>query len=303
MIADTRKTLLFLALAYGLSWAIAGAFVAAGGRWGSPASLAVAVAYMAMPAVAAVIVQLLHRDPWKPLGLSFRVNRWWFVAWLIPVPLAFAALGLGMLAPGVSFAPDMSGLLERFPDAGGPEREEILRQLEALPVHPLLLAVVQGLAAGITVNAVAAFGEELGWRGLLHRQLRPMGFWRSSIAIGILWGLWHAPIILLGHNYPQHPQAGVPMMVAFAMLLSPLFTWIRDASGSVISAAILHGSINALAGVALVFLKGGSDLMVGMTGLVGLTVLATANLLLFTGMRRAGQLSSSNCMPGLSGTP
>lgn len=291
MTPDTRKILLFLVLAYGLSWALAGAFVAAGGRWGSPASLAVAVAYMAMPAVSAVIVQFLHRDPWKPLGLSFRVNRWWFVAWLLPLPLALAALGLGMLLPGVSFSPDMSGLLERFPDAGEAQREELRRQLQAMPIHPLVLAAAQGLAAGLTVNALAAFGEELGWRGLLHRHLRPMGFWRSSLAIGILWGCWHAPIILLGHNYPQHPQAGVPMMVAFTLLLAPLFTWIRDASGSVIAAAILHGSINALAGLALVFLKGGSDLMVGMTGLAGLTVLGGANLLLFAAKRRTGRES------------
>jgi hypothetical protein len=81
MTPGTRKTLLFPSLAYGLSWALARAFMAAGGRWGGPASLAVAVAYMAMPAVAAVIVQLLHRDPWEPLGLSFRFNRWWFAAW------------------------------------------------------------------------------------------------------------------------------------------------------------------------------------------------------------------------------
>jgi membrane protease YdiL (CAAX protease family) len=207
------------------------------------------------------------------------------------VPLVFAALGLGMLLPGVAFAPDMSGFLERFPVDGGPEREEILRRREAMPVHPMLLAVAQGLAAGLTVNALAAFGEELGWRGLLHRLLRPMGFWKSSLATGILWGLWHAPIILLGHNFPQHPQAGVPLMVAFTVLLSPIFTWIRDVSGSVIAAAILHGSINALAGLTLVFLKGGSDLAVGMTGLAGLTVLAAANLLLFTAKRRTGPTS------------
>ena len=38
---------------------------------------------------------------------------------------------------------------------------------------------------------------------------------------GVIWGFWHAPLILNGHNYPQHPVVGVFMMVAFSMRGSP----------------------------------------------------------------------------------
>ncbi len=53
----------------------------------------------------------------------------------------------------------------------------------SLPVNPFWLAVIQGLVGGVTINAIAGFGEELGWRGLLSKELHPAGFWRSSLLI------------------------------------------------------------------------------------------------------------------------
>jgi membrane protease YdiL (CAAX protease family) len=83
--------------------------------------------------------------------------------------------------------------------------EEIKAQAAAFPVHPLWIAVLQALIAGVTINAVSGFGEELGWRGFLQRELVHLGFWKSSICVGLIWGLWHAPLILQGHNHPSHP--------------------------------------------------------------------------------------------------
>ncbi len=58
-------------------------------------------------------------------------------------------------------------------------------------------------------------GEELGWRGFLLKQCSYMDFWKMSLVIGIIWGLWHAPIIIQGYNYPQNPVIGVFMMIGF----------------------------------------------------------------------------------------
>ncbi|MDD4896103.1 MAG: CPBP family intramembrane metalloprotease, partial [Atribacterota bacterium] len=101
---------------------------------------------------------------------------------------------------------------------------------------------------------------------------------KSSICIGLIWGLWHAPLILQGHNYPSHPQIGVIMMVIFILLLSPILSYIRLKAKSVIAAAILHGSLNATFGIPLMVIKGGNDLTVGITGLAGFVALALANL-------------------------
>jgi hypothetical protein len=63
---------------------------------------------MFMPALSAVVVQkLIYRAPLKkPLRISFRPNRWFLVAWLLPLLLAFAPFGVALLIPGVTFSPD-----------------------------------------------------------------------------------------------------------------------------------------------------------------------------------------------------
>lgn len=68
--------------------------------------------------------------------------------------------------------------------------------------------------------------------------------------------------------------------------------WLK--SGSVIAASVLHGTLNASAGIALLFARGRSDLVVGVTGAAGLiaVLLPNAAILLFD--RRPGPAPSSS---------
>jgi membrane protease YdiL (CAAX protease family) len=281
---NVKKVALFVALAYLLSYALVPLYFALGGTRAMPGALALGVAYMFVPLVAAVVVQrLVYQAPVRgPLRIAFRPNRWFVVAWLLPPVLALATLGVSLLLPGVTFSPEMAGMVERFRGLLTPEQlEEMRRQAEVLPLHPFWLALLQGLVAGPTVNAVAAFGEESGWRGLLLRELETLGFWRASAVIGVVWGFWHAPLIVLGTNYPEHPWAGVLMMTGLTVLLSPLLGYLTLRAGSVVAAAIFHGTFNATAGLALLVVRGGSDLTVGVTGLAGFVVLLLADIGLF----------------------
>jgi membrane protease YdiL (CAAX protease family) len=94
-------------------------------------------------------------------------------------------------------------------------------------------------------------------------------------------------LILRGHNYPEHPGLGVPMMVVFSLLLAPLLAFVRERGKSVLAATVMHGSINATAGLSVMLLSGGSDLTIGMTGAVGLVVLIAANVGVWAYERRA----------------
>ena len=286
-----RKALLFVILAFASSWLIAGGYYALGGRLNHPLAIVVLLVYMFMPMTAAIIVQkVVYKQPLrKPLGISFRPNRWFLVAWFLPAIAALATIPVSVLVPGVEYSPDMAGFFARFASSLTPEQlAEMKRQMAALPIHPLWLGVVQGLIAGITINAVAGFGEELGWRGLLQRELSHLGFWKSSALIGLIWGIWHAPIIIQGYNYPQHPVAGVAMMTVFTLLLSPIFGYVTLKAKSVIAAAIAHGAINGTAGIPLMVIVGGNDLTVGITALAGFVVLAAINLAIFVLQRLRG---------------
>ncbi len=260
-----------------------------GGQWQMPGALVVAVTYMFLPLLTTIgLLTFVFHEPIAPaIGLAFRFNRWWLIAWVVPPILALLTLAISLLLPGIVFDAGMEGMFARFGASLTLEQIDALRlQLAAAPYMPLFLGLVGGMLAGITVNALAAFGEEAGWRGLLLKSLLPLGFWRCSLIIGTIWGLWHAPLILLGHNYPQHPITGVFMMTLWTILLTPLMNVITLRAKSVIAAAIFHGTLNGTMGLALLYVRGGSDLTVGGTGLAGMLALALVNLLLFFAMKK-----------------
>ncbi len=276
---------LFLLIAFGGSWGLAGAVWAAGFRLTPTIAILVGVPYMFFPALGAWVVERRRGAKVREsLEVRFRPNRWWVIGWLSPLALAFVTLGLGLLlVPGTHLVTDAGAMLARAGAQLSPEQlAQAKAKLERIPFALLLLLqMAQAIGAGPTINALAASGEELGWRGFLQREWAPLGFWKSSLLIGALWGPWHAALILQGYNYPQHPVIGVAMMTALTMLLAPLIAAVRLHGRSVVAAAIAHGSFNAAAGFPLVLISGGSDLTVGVTGLAGLLTLALANLALW----------------------
>ncbi|MBN1691666.1 MAG: CPBP family intramembrane metalloprotease [Dehalococcoidia bacterium] len=279
-----KKTLLFILLTFVIDWSLVFLYIALGGAVDSLGIVMLAAVYMFVPMMATIIVQKsIFKQPLAgPMGISFKFNPWFFVAWFLPPILAFAVMGVSLFIPGVTFSPDMSGFLDQLASALSPDQmQQAKEQLASMPVHPIWLILVLALISGTTINAVLGFGEELGWRGFLQKELSVMGFWKSSALIGFIWGVWHAPLILLGLNYPQNPQIGVLLMIGWTILLAPLFSYIRLKSRSVIAASIFHGTINAVPGLAVILLSGGDELTIGLTGLAGFIVVALADLLLF----------------------
>lgn len=94
--------------------------------------------------------------------------------------------------------------------------------------------------------------------------------------IGLLWGLWHLPVIVNGYNYPGHPVAGPMMMTLLAILVSPLIGYVRLRAESVFAAAVFHGTFNAAATLGI-FLSGGNVLVTGITGVIGMVTLLLAD--------------------------
>ncbi|MCX6004857.1 MAG: CPBP family intramembrane metalloprotease [Chloroflexi bacterium] len=279
-----KKILLFLGLTFLINYSMVYIYLALRGKWDSLGVALLGVAYMLIPMIVTVIVQkAIFKEPLvKPLGISFKINTWFFLAWFLPPVIAIATMGVSLLLPGVTFTPDMSGFFNSLKGTLTLEQiEQMKQQLVDISVHPFWLILIQGLIAGTTINAVFGFGEELGWRGFLQKELNFLGFWKSSALIGLIWGIWHAPLILQGYNYPQHPQIGVLMMTAWTIIIAPFFSYIRLKSRSVIAASIFHGTINATAGIPILLISGGDDLMVGITGLAGFIVFGVANIMLF----------------------
>ena len=224
---------------------------------------------MLIPLLAVVFTQLIFKEPvFKGLGISFRFNRWWWIGWLLMPVIALAVLGVSLLMPGVHWTTESEAVqagLQQIPGNVG-------------PWGLIGVSLVSGLLTGATLNAVFAFGEEVAWRGFLVKEFKGMGFLKMSLLIGLIWGFWHSPLILNGHNYPDHPVAGVFMMVLMCLALTPILLYFRKKSGSVIVPAIMHGTFNAVIGLGNMFVAPQNDLLVGGPGLAGFIVLLLVDL-------------------------
>ncbi len=104
--------------------------------------------------------------------------------------------------------------------------------------------VIYVLAFG-SLLSLFGFGEEFGWRGYLTPKLEKiMPFPAAIVVSGIIWGMWHAPIIACGHNfgkdYFMYPYTGFVLMCVFCILIGFYFTMLTKAANSTIPASIAH---------------------------------------------------------------
>ncbi|MEZ5172178.1 MAG: CPBP family glutamic-type intramembrane protease [Bacteroidia bacterium] len=103
--------------------------------------------------------------------------------------------------------------------------------------------------------------------------------YRRIIFTGVIWGFWHAPLILQGHNYPANPEWGVFMMVVFCVALAFPMDWLRRNSNSVLAPAAFHGMINASAAGLMMFVYPGHEFLGSVVGLAGILALGPVYLI------------------------
>ncbi|XPP26393.1 MAG: CPBP family intramembrane glutamic endopeptidase [Leucobacter sp.] len=271
----------YIAVSFALAWAVSLPIWLSGGPDSPmlPAGLALTgIAMMFTPAVATAVVVFALRVPrgerlrflgmW-PLRPAKRVV--WFTVGAIFLPpvlvaviaLVSAALGLVRLDL-VGFSGFEATLALQ---AAGLEPALI----EAMPPAGLLVAIqLASIPLGALINSVFAFGEEIGWRGWLLPALRPLGTWPALLISGVIWGLWHSPLILLGYNFGYTDWRGVALMTGGCIAWGVLFGWTRLRTGSVWPAVFGHGALNAAAGLVVLLSAAGAEVDMGVVGPLGL---------------------------------
>jgi membrane protease YdiL (CAAX protease family) len=205
-----RRVITYYALVYAVSYGLVGGFLLLGGSFKDPSWVFFAQVSSLTPALMALgLTRWLWRAPLSSsLGLRLRADRWLLLAWLLPWALALLALGFGLAVPGTMY----DGTLQPAVDRTIVSQTQLnwLRQVAArASLPPITLLVPFGLVSSVTMSFVAGCGEEIGWRGFVHTELRALGFWRNALITGLLWLGWHLPLLALGYGYPQHPGFGI----------------------------------------------------------------------------------------------
>jgi membrane protease YdiL (CAAX protease family) len=259
---DKRGLAWYLGLSYGIVWLLEGWLWTQGGLT-NPLAQYVLMSVMLVPAASAFGVRkFITREGFAGAGLRIGRKRYYIWAWLL-FPILFALAGvLTVLLGQARFDPTMSSLLATLrlqaPGADIPPAELLF---------PVML--LQGMTVGALINCLFTFGEEFGWRGYLTMKLLPLGRNRALLVTGIIWGLWHAPVILMGYNYPTQPVLGVLLMIVFCIWISFMLGWLRLASGSVLTPTLGHAVINGGATAPMFLLAGLDNATGGPLGVIG----------------------------------
>ena len=126
------------------------------------------------------------------------------------------------------------------------------------------------------------FGEEWGWRGyMMPKLLKLMPKPAAVILGGIIWGLWHAPFTITGHNfginYPGFPYLGIRLMCLVCVVNNAFLTLVTEKTGSVFPATFIHGINNSLSVSILLTLFASSSLRykVESAGTIKMTLIIT----------------------------
>jgi membrane protease YdiL (CAAX protease family) len=112
----------------------------------------------------------------------------------------------------------------------------------------LVAAIARQMTFGFAMSVLSAFGEELGWRGFLVPEMsKIMGFGKTALWSGLIWALYHYPIILFSGYRSNAPLWYATLMFTITVLeISFLFAWLRLKSGSLWTGVILHASHNLI---------------------------------------------------------
>lgn len=105
-----------------------------------------------------------------------------------------------------------------------------------------------GFVLGSLQAGIFALGEEIGWRGYLqNKMIKEFGLIPGLIFLGLMWGYWHLPIILMGYNFPEYPiLGGFVLMPLMTIGFSAVFAWLTLRAKSIWPAVLAHGAINTL---------------------------------------------------------
>lgn len=318
---NTKRILIFLAIAIGIPWIAALAFYLTIGKDDiSRAARLANIFALTGPALANLATRLITREGWGHLWLRPNFRRGWrfyLAAWLLPLLAVSVGGTIYYLVFPQFFDPNLSAARNMVTDSS---------PLSAASSWTLLLvSTLSVLIVGLVYYGLISFGEEFGWRAYLLPKLMehftgsepasgsgknpvPAGLYtagarKASLLVGLIWGVWHWPGLFL---FTMKVDPTMPLVYPLVYLVtscsvSVLLAWVTLRSGSVWPAAIGHGMLNASTGLSFNMLNGTPNYLLGpqaSTLIGGLGYLALALVLLFhhrafvAGKQRTGSESA-----------
>ena len=211
---------------------------------------------MFIPALGALITRLLTKERLTGKNLMLMVNlkgnlQYYGLVWFGFILLTLFGAALYFLIVQDQLDPGL-GYMKAISEAQGIESTQ--EQLQ----QAVVMQLVMGVVLAPFVNLINCFGEEWGWRGfLLPKLLKQFKVAPAILINGVIWGLWHVPLTIMGHNYgvgyPGFPFTGIIAMCIFCTVMGTILSFVTIKTGSCIPAIMGHGTLNGFASAGLLF--------------------------------------------------
>lgn len=284
-----KRLLIYLGITFVLTWVYCLLFVypnlnAASAEAVSTLQLRIA-ATMFIPAICVVITRLVTKEGFKNSMIrpNFKGNiKTYLLAYFGPSVLTvLGAIVYFIIFPN-QFDINCGYLLQSYEAMGV--------DLNTMPMPANMLMLSQGVTAilfGPIINFFTCFGEEWAWRGyMVPKMAENMKTIPMLLVSGVIWGLWHAPLTIIGHNYGMgylgYPFTGILAMCLFCTVMGVFMAYITLKTKSCIPAVLAHGAINAFASIGMYFTFEGGNPFVGPapTGIIGMIAFIVVDIFL-----------------------
>jgi len=294
---ETKRIILYIGitfvLTYGYCFLVLYPLIQGESLSGVPALMTqfLVAAAMFFPAIGVLITRLITKEGFKNAWIRPNIKgnvKTYLLAYFGPGILTILGTLLYFMIFRGSFDPECGYMKLTLEAAGTP--------VEALPMplsSVLLIQGVQALTIGPVMNFVTCFGEEWGWRGyLLPKMSEKISLIPMLLMNGVIWGLWHAPLTVVGHNYgmgyPGFPFTGILAMCLFCIVIGVFLSYVSLKTKSCIPAVLGHGAINSFAAIGIYFTKDGGNPFVGPapTGVIGMIPFAVVAVLMIFSLKK-----------------
>lgn len=269
-LAAKKRLIIFITLTIVIAWIMFLLIPICGLTYGSGLSVLIIMSAMFVPALSSVLTRLITKEGFGNMYLRphFKGHvKDYLLVYFGPTVLLFLSGAVYFLIFPGSFDPELTALNGLVASSG----KQGLTASTLLIVQVLIFVVI-----GPIVNIIPTMGEELGWRGYLLPKLRMFLSDRAALIItGAIWGIWHLPVIVMGHNYGTgywgYPWLGILAMIVFCIVLGTIEGYMSIKLQSAIPAAMIHSTVNAGAALPIYLLKGSYNTLLGpaITGLIG----------------------------------
>ncbi len=232
---------------------------------------------MFIPAIGVILTRLFTKEGFKNawiLPKQFKKTfRYYIYAWFIFALLIVLGAAVFYLIFPDYFDLKMSYMIDMYAQSGTTITSQQL-------LTTIIVQGVVGLFLAPLLNFINCFGEEWGWRGyLLPKTMGKMPVIPMLLMNGVIWGLWHAPLTAIGHNYGVNytgfPYVGILAMCLFCVSVGSILSYFCWKAKSCLPGVIGHASLNGLAAFGICFLSKESNPLLGpsVTGIIGGSVM------------------------------